>query len=104
MEASASGDQRPRKGSIIINIKLIYLTAEVRRTTAGQTALLEWGSAAALSLITRAFPHLWLRGPEISFCHTMDHYKISLYYKALHCTIFRPRTQDSVTVGSSHYY
>jgi hypothetical protein len=55
----------------------------VRRTTAGQTALLEWGSAAALSLITRAFLYLWLKRPEINFCHIINHYKTSLYYNTL---------------------
>jgi hypothetical protein len=62
------------------------------------------GQCSCTSLITRAFLYLWLRGPEISFCYIIDHYKTSLYYKALHCTIFRPRTQGSVIIGSSHYY
>jgi hypothetical protein len=34
--------------------------------------------------ITRALLYLWLKEPEISFCHTINHYKTSLYYKALY--------------------
>ena len=32
------------------------------------------------SLISRAFPVLWSRGPEIGFCHTIDHCRTILYY------------------------
>jgi hypothetical protein len=62
------------------------------------------GQCSYTSLITRAFPYLWLRGPEISFCHIINYYRVSLYYKILYYIIFRPSTQDSVTINSSHYY
>jgi hypothetical protein len=42
----------------VMNIKFICLTAEVRRITAGQTALLKWSNSVTFSLITRAFLYL----------------------------------------------
>src|SRR5271156_4151633 len=59
-------------------------TAEVQGTPGGLTALLWRGSAAALPLlVSRAFPHLWPRGAEISFCLTIDHCRTILYYIVL---------------------
>src|SRR5271170_8521540 len=41
------------------------------------------GQCSCTSLISRAFPHLWPRGAEISFCHTIDHCRTILYYTVL---------------------
>jgi hypothetical protein len=41
------------------------------------------GQCSCTSLISRAFPDLWPRGPEISFCHTIDHCRTILYYSIL---------------------
>jgi hypothetical protein len=38
------------------------------------------GQCSCTSLISRAFPDLWPRGLEISFCHTIDHCRTILYY------------------------
>jgi hypothetical protein len=60
--------------------------AEVRRTPAGQPS--------CTSLISRAFPALWPGGPEISFCHTIDHCEAILNYpkdlglRRRHCRLF----------------
>ena len=56
----------------------------MQRTTVGQTALLVTaGQCSCTSLISRAFPHLWPRGAEISFCLTIDHCRTILYYSVL---------------------
>src|SRR5271168_2286203 len=41
------------------------------------------GQCSCTSLISRAFPHLWPRGAEISFCLTIDHCRTILYYIVL---------------------
>jgi len=41
------------------------------------------GQYSCTSLISRAFPHLWPRGAEISFCLTIDHCRTILYYTVL---------------------
>ena len=56
----ASGDQRPRRGGIVMNAKTICLKAEVQRTPVGQPALLWWGSSAALPLLVG---HSHISGP-----------------------------------------
>jgi len=64
--------------------KTICPTAEVRRTTVGQMALLQRGSAAAFPLLVG---HPQISGPggaEISFCHTIDHCRTILYYTVLY--------------------
>jgi hypothetical protein len=77
-----------------------------------QPALIE-GQCSCTSLISRAFPDLWPRGPEISFCHTIDHCRTILYYSilfqdlALHTTIQarRPhRVPDPDTGGCPPSY
>jgi hypothetical protein len=42
------------------------------------------GRCSCTSLISRAFPHLWPRGAEISFCLTIDHCRTILYYTVLY--------------------
>jgi hypothetical protein len=42
------------------------------------------GQCSCPSLISRASPDLWPRGAEISFCHTIDHCKTTLYYTVLY--------------------
>jgi len=42
------------------------------------------GQCSCLSLISRASPDLWPGGAEISFCHTIDHCKTTLYYTVLY--------------------
>jgi hypothetical protein len=46
------------------------------------------GQYSCTSLISRAFPDLWPRGPEISFCHTIDHCRTILYYFTAYCRLF----------------
>src|SRR5277367_6389740 len=41
------------------------------------------GQFSCTSLISRAFPHLWPRGSEISFCLTIDHCRTILYHTVL---------------------
>jgi hypothetical protein len=62
-----------------MNAKTIGPTAEVQRIPLGQPALIE-EQCSCTSPISRAFPDLWPRGPEISFCHTIDHCRTILYY------------------------
>jgi hypothetical protein len=62
------------------------------------------GQCSCTSLITKAFSYLWLGGPEINFCHIINHCKTSLYYKALHYIIFRPSTPGNVIISSLYYY
>lgn len=50
-ELLVSGDQRPRRGSIVMIAKTIYPTAGVQRTPVGRPALIWRGSAAALPLL-----------------------------------------------------
>src|ERR1700722_1746987 len=50
--------------------------------------------------ISRECPEPWPRGPEISFCLTIDHCRTILYYTAL----FQDLASGRRTVGSSHYY
>jgi hypothetical protein len=46
------------------------------------------GQYSCTSLISRAFPDLWPRGPEISFCHIIDHCRTILYYFTAYCRLF----------------
>src|SRR5271170_5587534 len=55
-------------------------TAEVQGTTGGADVATIAGQYSCTSLISRAFPHLWPRGAEISFCLTIDHCRTILYY------------------------
>jgi hypothetical protein len=79
-ELLVSGDQSPRKGGIVMNAKTICPTAEVQRTTVGKAGATAAGQLSCHSLISRAFPDPWPRGPEISFCLTIDHCRTILYY------------------------
>jgi hypothetical protein len=63
-----------------MNAKTLCPTAEVQRTTVGQPALIQRGSAAALPLLVEHSHISGPRGPEISFCHTIDHCRTILYY------------------------
>jgi hypothetical protein len=83
----------------VMNAKTIGPTAEVQRIPLGQPALIE-EQCSCTSPISRAFPDLWPRGPEISFCHTIDHCRTILYYSIL----FQDLASRRRTVGSSHYY
>jgi hypothetical protein len=67
----------------VMNAKTLCPTAggaAHHRGAAGATAA---GQCSCTSLISRAFPHLWPRGPEISFCHTIDYCRTILYYSIL---------------------
>jgi hypothetical protein len=66
-----------------MNAKTICPTAEVQRTTVGKAGATAAGQCSCHSLISRAFPDLWPRGTEISFCRTIDHCRTILYYSVL---------------------
>src|SRR5271170_2297037 len=76
------------------------------------------GQCSCTSLISRAFPDLWPRGTEISFCHTIDHCRTILYYSVLfqdlasrrrYCKLFTllfgpggPTGSQILTIGIQH--
>src|SRR5277367_7113730 len=70
----------------VMNAKTICPAAHHRGADGATVA----GQCSCTSLISRAFPDLWPRGAEISFCHTIDHCRTILYYSVPYCTISRP--------------
>src|SRR5271163_3800147 len=93
MKLPASGDQRPRRGSIVMNAKTHMSNgggAQDHMPNGGGAGHPRGADVATIagqysctSLISRAFPHLWPRGAEISFCLTIDHCRTILYYTVL---------------------
>src|SRR5271170_660088 len=71
------------------------------------------GQCSCTSLISRAFPHLWPRGAEISFCHTIDHCRTILYYTVLfqdlahrrrYCRLFTLLLSPAASPGSRSWH